>query len=274
VIALDKDDKVRSIINVKNLADADYVNNHYLVMCTTKGIIKKTTLEAFSRPRTAGIFAINIREGDRLLEVRLTNGNEEVMIAKKSGKAVRFNEAGVRPMGRVAAGVKAIALETEDDEVVGMVCVKDASQDLLVLSEKGYGKRSSVEDYRITNRGAKGVRTLNITEKTGNLVAILDVNDSNELMIINKSGISIRLGVAELRVMGRNTQGVRLIRLNDGDEIMSIAKIDIDPEAIAAEAAAAAAEAANVEGQTDNDSTGDANEDIGTDLPIPPPSDN
>ena len=229
LIQVDSSDKVRSIINVTKLNDPDYVENHYLVMCTQAGIIKKTSLEAFSRPRQAGIIAININEGDRLLDVRLTDGNCQIMIAKRSGRAVRFAESQIRPMGRQATGVKGIELESDKDFVVGMVCISNTDQDLLVISEKGYGKRSSIEDYRVTKRGAKGVRTLNVTEKTGELVAILDVEEGkNEIMIINRSGISIRMGLQDLRVMGRNTQGVRLIKLNDNDTISSVAKIEIE----------------------------------------------
>jgi DNA gyrase subunit A len=228
MINIEKEDKVRAVINVKNLKNEDYINNNYLVMCTKKGVIKKTTLEAFSRPRQAGIIAISINEGDSLLDVKLTSGNDQIMIAKKSGRAVRFDENQVRPMGRNAAGVRAITLEDANDEVVGMVCVSDpTASNLLVISERGYGKKSSIEDYRITSRGTKGVITLNITEKTGSVVGIVDVKDSDEIMIINKSGILIRMKVADLRVMGRNTQGVKLIRLNDDDEISSIAKIDV-----------------------------------------------
>jgi DNA gyrase subunit A len=211
---------------VKNLEDADYVNNNYLIMCTERGTIKKTSLEAYSRPRLAGINAITINEGDRLLDVALTNGSNDIVLALQSGMAIRFNEARVRPMGRVAAGVIGITLANENDKVVGMVCIGREDAQLLVVSEKGFGKRSSVEDYRRTNRGGKGVKTLNITEKTGYLVAVKEVKDSDELMIINKSGITIRLAVADLRVMGRATQGVKLIRLNENDEISSVAKIE------------------------------------------------
>ncbi len=225
LIQIESGDKVRAVINVKTLSDPDYINNNYLMMCTQNGTIKKTTLEAYSRPRQAGINAITINEGDRLLNVALTNGSNEIIIAAQSGMAIRFNEDRVRPMGRTAAGVRGISL-SGTDKVVGMVCLNREDAQLLVVSEKGYGKRSDVNDYRITNRGGKGVKTLNITDKTGHLVAIKEVIDSDDLMIINKSGITIRMEVAELRVMGRNTQGVRLIRLNDEDEISSIAKIE------------------------------------------------
>lgn len=196
-------------------------------MCTKNGIIKKTTVEAYSRPRANGINAISIREGDELLEAKLTNGNMEVILAKKSGKAIRFNEAKVRPMGRNASGVMGVRLENDQDEVVGMICVSQEIEgtSILVVSEKGYGKRSDLEDYRITGRGGKGVKTLNVTDKTGKLVAIKDVTDNDDLMIINKSGITIRMSVADLRVMGRATQGVRLIKMRETDEIASVAKV-------------------------------------------------
>jgi DNA gyrase subunit A len=227
LIQIDPSDKVRAVINVKNLADADYVNNNYLIMCTEHGTIKKTSLEAYSRPRQAGINAITINEGDRLLNVALTNGTNDIVLALQSGMAIRFNESRVRPMGRVAAGVIGVTLANETDKVVGMVCISREDVQLLVVSEKGFGKRSSVEDYRRTNRGGKGVKTINITDKTGHLVAIKEVTDSDELMIINKSGITIRMAVSDLRVMGRATQGVKLIRLNENDEISSVAKIEM-----------------------------------------------
>ena len=232
IINIEKDEKIRAVINVKSLKDEDYINNNYLVMCTVKGTIKKTTLEAFSRPRQAGIIAISINEGDQLLDVKMTGGSDQIIIATHNGRAVRFPEETVRPMGRGAAGVRGVKLVGEGDKVVGLVCVSDSGRNLLVVSEKGYGKRSEIEDYRVTNRGTQGVRTLNITEKTGSVVGILDVEDSNELMIINKSGIMIRTSVADLRVMGRNTQGVRLIRLNEDDAISSIARIDIQEEVV------------------------------------------
>jgi DNA gyrase subunit A len=195
-------------------------------MCTQQGTIKKTSLEAYSRPRQAGINAISINDGDKLLDVALTNGSNDIIIALNSGMAIRFNESRVRPMGRVAAGVRGISLTEEGERAVGMVCISRDDAQLLVVSEKGFGKRSSVDDYRITNRGGKGVKTLNITDKTGGIVAIKEVTDSDDLMIINKSGITIRMPVAELRVMGRATQGVRLIRLNDTDAISSVAKVE------------------------------------------------
>jgi DNA gyrase subunit A len=226
LINIESDDKIRSVINVKNLNNEDYINNNFVIMCTEKGTIKKTTLEAYSRPRANGINAITIHEGDKLLDVKLTNGSNEMIMALRSGRAIRFNESHVRPMGRTAAGVKGVTLASEDDKVVGMVCLSNPQANLLVVSENGYGKRSDIDDYRVTNRGGKGVKTLNVTEKTGLLVAIIDVQDSDELMIINKSGIIIRMAVSALRVVGRATQGVRLIKLNDNDSISSIAKIE------------------------------------------------
>lgn len=226
LIQIDAEDKVKAFINVQNLTDQDYINNNYIVLCTSKGIIKKTALEAYSRPRQNGIIAINVREGDNLLEARLTNGQAEILLAKKSGKAIRFNESTVRPMGRNAAGVKGVTLsEDPDDAVVGMVCLEDQDHDILVVSEKGFGKRSDVEGYRITNRGGKGVKTINITDKTGQLIAIKEVIDSDDLMIINKSGIAIRMRVTDMRVMGRATQGVRVINLKEGDSIASVTKV-------------------------------------------------
>jgi DNA gyrase subunit A len=227
LISIPAEDKIRACINVINLKDENYITNNFIIMVTKQGIIKKTTLEAYSRPRTNGINAITIREGDELLDVQLTNGACEVVIAKKSGKAIRFAEEKVRPMGRTASGVKAVTLENANDEVIGMVCVeKGNASTILVVSQKGYGKRTDLEDYRITGRGGKGVKTLSITDKTGVLVAILDVNDDKDLMIINKSGLTIRIPVADLRVMGRATQGVRLIKMRESDEIASIASVD------------------------------------------------
>ncbi len=231
---IESGDSIRAVINVKSITDPDYINNNFIVMCTQDGTIKKTTLEAYSRPRQNGIIAITIRENDRLLDVSLTNGNNHIIIATNTGRSVRFEESRVRPMGRSAAGVKGIWIDEEkvNELAIGMVCIEDPeTQQLLVVSEKGFGKRSDVEDYRLTNRGGKGVKALNITEKTGNLVAIKEVTDSNDLMIITKSGILIRMAVADLRVMGRNTQGVKLIRLkNEADEISSVTKIVKDPE--------------------------------------------
>ena len=218
-------DKVKAVLNVKGLDNADYINNTFVILCTEKGTIKKTSLEAYSRPRANGITAITINDGDRLLNAALTNGTNDIIIAKSEGKAVRFKESDVRPMGRTASGVRGVTLESDSDKVIGMVCISREDANLLVVSEKGYGKRSLVEDYRITRRGGKGVKTINITEKTGKLVAIKEVIDNDDLMIINKSGISIRISVTELRVMGRATQGVRLIKLNEDDSISSVEKI-------------------------------------------------
>ncbi|MCL6260267.1 DNA gyrase subunit A [Aquiflexum sp. TKW24L] len=230
LINITSEDKIRSIIQVGDLNDMDYITNNFLVMVTTKGIIKKTTLEQYSRPRTNGIIALNIREDDQLLRVEMTTGDSHIIIAAKSGRAVHFHESKVRPMGRTATGVKAITLTDVNDEVVGMVCAAREDATLLVVSQKGYGKRSLIEEYRITNRGGKGVKAMNITEKTGYLVAIKEVVDSDDLMIINKSGITIRTPVSELRVMGRATQGVRLIKLSESDEISSVEKITRDEE--------------------------------------------
>ena len=222
VIQIEPDDKVRAYINVKSLADAEYVNNNYIIMCTKDGTIKKTKLEAYSRPRQNGVNAIVIREGDQLIEAKLTSGNAEVMIAAREGKAIRFNESTVRPIGRVGAGVRGISIE-ESDEVVGMICVEpDSKQDVLVLSENGYGKRTDLDEYRITNRGGKGVKTINVTEKTGKLISIQAVTDDNDLMIINRSGLTIRTAVSQIRLAGRATQGVRIINLRDGDAIASV----------------------------------------------------
>ncbi len=224
------EDKIRAYLNVKNLSDETYLNETYIMFATRQGVIKKTQLEAFSRPRANGITALNINEGDRLIEAKLTTGNSEVLLAVRSGRAIRFHESKVRAMGRSATGVRGIELDDEQDEVIGMVCVDDLERSVLVLSENGYGKRSALEDYRITNRGGKGVKTLNITDKTGVLVAITDVSDADDLMIINKSGVTIRIGVKDLRIMGRNTQGVRLIKLDDDDSIASIARVARDEE--------------------------------------------
>lgn len=229
LISIAPDDKVKAFINVKSISDEEYINNNYIILCTQNGIIKKTTLEAYSRPRTNGINAITIREGDVLLEAALTNGKNEIMLATKLGKVCRFNEEKVRPMGRNASGVIGIDLndeEGEKNEVIGMICIDNMQANVLVVSEKGYGKRSDIEEYRITNRGGKGVKTINITDKTGNLVGIKSVTDANDLMIITKNGITIRLNVSSLRVMGRATQGVRLINISDNDEIAAVTKVD------------------------------------------------
>lgn len=222
VIQIEPEDKVRAYINVKNLNDAEYVNSNYIIMCTKDGTIKKTKLEAYSRPRQNGVNAIVIREGDQLIEAKLTSGEAEVMIAAREGKAIRFNENTVRPIGRVGAGVRGISIE-EADEVIGMICVEPSSkQDVLVLSENGYGKRTDLDEYRITNRGGKGVKTINITEKTGKLISIQAVTDENDLMIINRSGLTIRTAVSQIRLAGRATQGVRIINLREGDAIASV----------------------------------------------------
>ncbi|MFT6152391.1 MAG: DNA gyrase subunit A [Flavobacteriales bacterium] len=226
LINIESDDKVMAYINTGDLKDEDYIKNNFIVMCTKKGVIKKTSLESYSRPRTNGINAITIREGDQLLEAKITNGENEIMMALKSGKAIRFNEKDVRSMGRTASGVRGIRLTDEDkDEVVGMICVENEEANVMVVSENGYGKRSVIGDYRITKRGGKGVKTINITEKTGELISLKNVSDEDDLMIINKSGIAIRLKVSGLRVMGRATQGVRLINLKGNDGIAAVAKI-------------------------------------------------
>jgi DNA gyrase subunit A len=230
LINIEPDDKVRAFINLKSIKDEEYINNNFIILCTRKGIIKKTSLEAYSRPRQNGINAITIRDDDQLLEARLTNGNNEVLMALKSGRAIRFNENTVRPMGRNASGVKGITLANEQDEVVGMICPENGLSDILVVSEKGYGKRSKLDDYRITNRGGKGVKTINITEKTGQLISIDSVTDNDDLMIINRSGLIIRLAVADLRIMGRATQGVRLINLRDNDSIAAVTKVEVEKE--------------------------------------------
>jgi DNA gyrase subunit A len=225
LINIENEDKVKAFLVTKNLKDEDYVNNNYVVMVTKKGQTKKTSLEQYSRPRTNGINAITIKEGDELLEAKLTDGESQIMIAARSGKSIRFEEGKTRPMGRNASGVRGIRLRDEKDEVIGMVSISDKETDILVVSEKGYGKRSKLEDYRITNRGGKGVKTINITEKTGNLVAIKNVTDNDDLMIINKSGLTIRMAVANLRVMGRATQGVKLINIKENDSIAAVAKV-------------------------------------------------
>ncbi|MBR9861096.1 DNA gyrase subunit A [bacterium] len=226
LINIPKEDRIKAFVAVGDLKDEEYVNNNYIMMCTKKGTIKKTTLEAYSRPRANGINAITVKDGDELLEARLTNGNCEILMAKKSGKAIRFNEENVRPMGRTASGVRGVRLEDDKDEVIGMVCVPiEEEKSIMVVSEKGYGKRTDVDDYRITGRGGKGVKTLNITEKTGYLISIKDVTDENDLMIITKLGITIRMRMVDVRVMGRATQGVRLLKIRDNDEIASVARV-------------------------------------------------
>ncbi len=228
LINIEQGDKVKAFINVKTLEDEPYLQSNYIVMCTRQGIIKKTLLEEYSRVRQNGINAINILDGDQLIEARLTNGSNEILLAVKSGRAIRFNESTVRAVGRNSIGVRGITLEDEHDEVIGMVCLQDGHETILVVSEKGFGKRSDIEDYRVTNRGGKGVKTINVTDKTGALIAIKTVGENDDLMIINKSGITIRIPVNELRIMGRATQGVKLIRLDEDDEIASVAKVDIE----------------------------------------------
>ncbi|RLD27896.1 MAG: DNA gyrase subunit A [Bacteroidetes bacterium] len=249
LLNISPDDKVMAYINVLDLKDEDYINNNYLVMCTKKGVIKKTSLEAYSRPRQNGINAISIREGDQLLEAKLTTGNDEIVMAVKSGRAIRFNESKVRPMGRNAAGVRGIRLRDEQDEVIGMVCVEDTETDILVVSKNGYGKRSKLVDYRMTNRGGKGVKTLSITEKTGSLIAIKNVNDDNELMIINEAGVVIRLDMSNLRTMGRATQGVRLINLKGDNQIAAVAKVEKEGDE----------EVEDLNGDSDSDTNSDEN---------------
>ena len=232
LINIEQDDKVKAFINTQDLRDEDYINNHYVIMATKKGQVKKTALEQYSRPRANGINAITVKEDDELLEAKLTNGESEILLAVKSGKAIRFEEGKTRPMGRNASGVRGITLGHAEDEVIGMVSVNDASSDILVVSANGYGKRSSLDDYRTTNRGGKGVKTISITEKTGELVAIKNVSDENDLMIINKSGIAIRMSVESLRVMGRATQGVKLINLKGDDSIAAVAKVFKEEDSI------------------------------------------
>jgi DNA gyrase subunit A len=229
LINIEPDDKIRAYINVKDLKDEEYINNNFVVLCTKNGTVKKTSLEAYSRPRQNGINAVTIKEGDRLLEAKLTSGNSEIILANKSGKAIRFNEKTVRAVGRNASGVRGMSISAKD-EIIGMICLDDMTRHILVLSENGYGKRSDLEDYRITNRGGKGVKTLNVTDKTGDLIAILDVSDDDDLMIITKSGITIRMSIAELRVLGRATQGVKLINLRGKDQIAATTKVDKDEE--------------------------------------------
>lgn len=225
LLELQEGEVIKAFINTGDLKDEEYINSKYVILCTKKGIIKKTSLEAYSRPRTKGIIALTIREEDELLEAKLTNGKSEVMMAVKSGRCIRFNEQGVRPMGRGASGVKAISLDTENDEVIGMICVEDMTRNIMVVSENGFGKRSEIEEYRITKRGGKGVKTINITDKTGKLIAIKDVTDEDDLMIINRSGLTIRLAINTLRVMGRATQGVKLINLRKNDTIAAVTKV-------------------------------------------------
>lgn len=267
ILNIDSDDVVTAYLRVKNLEDSDYINSHYVVFCTKKGVIKKTLLEQYSRPRQNGVNAISIREDDSVIEVRMTNGNNEIVMANRNGRAIRFHEAAVRTMGRTATGVRGMSLDGDDDEIVGMVCVKDLkSESIMVVSEEGYGKRSEIEDYRKTNRGGKGVKTINITDKTGKLVAIKTVTDDNDLMIINKSGITIRLKVSDVRIMGRATQGVRLINLEKrNDQIGSVCKVttesledEVPQEEI--EGNIISDETDIVDANTDNDSVETSNE--------------
>ena len=232
LINIEPDDKVKAFICTQDLKNQDYINNHFVIMCTKKGQVKKTSLEQYSRPRSNGINAITIKEDDELLEAKLTNGNSQILIAVKSGKCIRFEENKTRPMGRNASGVRGVRLKDQKDEVVGMISVNDMDSDILVVSENGYGKRSKLEDYRITNRGGKGVKTISITEKTGTLVSLKNVSDGDDLMIINKSGIAIRMEVNALRVMGRATQGVRLINIKDNDSIAAVAKVVLDDQEV------------------------------------------
>ncbi|HRZ74332.1 MAG TPA: DNA gyrase C-terminal beta-propeller domain-containing protein, partial [Flavobacterium sp.] len=225
LINIENDDKVKAFICTQDLKNEEYINSHYVIMATKQGQVKKTLLEQYSRPRQNGIAAITIKEDDELLEAKLTNGKSQILVAVKSGKLVRFEESKTRPMGRNASGVRGITLADDKDEVIGMVSVNDMSSEILVVSENGYGKRSSLEDYRITNRGGKGVKTLNITDKTGRLVSINSVTDADDLMIINKSGLTIRMEVSDLRVMGRATQGVRLINIKGNDSIAAVTKV-------------------------------------------------
>jgi len=235
LLNIDSDDVVTAYLRVKNLNDTEFINSHYVLFCTKNGVIKKTLLEQYSRPRQNGVNAITIREDDKVIEVRMTNGDNEIIIANRNGRAIRFHESAVRVMGRTATGVRGMTLDEDGgDEVIGMICIKDPeAESIMVVSEQGYGKRSDIEDYRKTNRGGKGVKTLNITDKTGKLVAIKSVTDGNDLMIINKSGITIRLKVAEVRIMGRATQGVRLINLEKrNDQIGSVCKVTSEEEEI------------------------------------------
>ena len=281
LIAIPKEDKIKAYLNIENLKDAEYLDQHNIILCTKKGIIKKTTLEAYSRPRTNGINAITIREGDELLEAKLTNGNCEIILAKKSGKAIRFNESLVRPMGRNASGVKGVTLESDKDEVIGMLAIdkdKLAETTVLVVAEKGYGKRSFLVDpetgedeYRVTGRGGKGVKTLNITDKTGDLISISNVTDEDGLMIINKSGLTIRMRVDSMRTMGRATQGVKLINIKNNDSIASVAVVPVEEEEEIVEGAENA-----IDGETalESDSESNANENLDSDNPIDPDDDN
>lgn len=262
ILNISADDKILTFIKVKTLDDDDFINNHFIILATKKGIIKKTRLEAYSRPRQKGVNAISVREGDKLLEARLTSGTSEILLAGRSGKAIRFNESHVRPMGRTASGVKGITLAGESDEVIGMVCLQNGNEEILVISENGYGKRSLIDDYRITNRGGKGVKTLNITEKTGKLIAIKSVSNDNDLMIITQQGLAIRLAVSSISLLGRATQGVRLINLKEDDSIASVARIvneaDEDEELLANEDEIQDEKSENESGEEDDFGKNDA----------------
>jgi DNA gyrase subunit A len=230
VINIESDDKIKAYLNVKNLKDEDYINNNYIVLATKQGVIKKTSLEAYSRPRTNGVIAITVREGDELLEAVMTNGHSEILLAGRKGRCCRFDETDARALGRTASGVRGINID-EDDEVIGMITYDPSAEDaaahsILVVSEHGYGKRTDFDEYRKTNRGGKGVKTLNITEKTGSLVAIKNVTDENDLMIINRSGLTIRMAVSGIKVAGRATQGVKLINIKDGDSIAAVSAVN------------------------------------------------
>jgi DNA gyrase subunit A len=266
LIQIPPDDKVKAIIEVKKLADKDFVQNHYIILCTKKGIIKKTSLEDFSRPRANGVNAITINEGDELLEARMTDGASEIMLALKSGRAIRFEEVKVRATGRGAIGVTGIEVDDEKDEVVGMICVnkEDATRTILVVSEKGYGKRTPIDEYRITNRGGKGVKTINVTDKTGSLVGILYVTEKEDLIITCKSGVTIRTGIQDIREAGRATQGVKLIRIDEGDEIAAISQIEESDEDIVVEGVEAieGAETTTPDTDTQANSSDDAASDV------------
>jgi DNA gyrase subunit A len=263
IINIPKEENIKAYIKLKSLKDKEYLENNFIIMCTRKGVIKKTSLEAYSRPRANGINAININEGDSLLEATLTTGTSEIVMALQSGRAIRFNESTVRPMGRTATGVRGISLDSDNDEVIGMISIDDKETTVLVVSEKGYGKRTDIDDYRVTNRGGKGVKTLNITDKTGKLVAIKGVTDKEDLMIINKSGIIIRMAISELRTMGRATQGVRLITLKGNDEIASVAKIEHEEEEEEVIEGAELAEGAEPTGEATTDTITDTDESKG-----------
>jgi DNA gyrase subunit A len=263
MLNIDADDKVNAFVHVKNLSDKDFVNSHYLMFCTKNGVVKKTCLEAYSRPRVNGVNAITIREDDRVIEVVMTNGDNEIVLANKNGRAIRFHEGVVREMGRTATGVRGMTLDEDgQDEVIGMIVINDPeTENIMVVSEQGYGKRSDVEEYRITNRGGKGVKTLDITEKTGKLVAIKIVTDENDLMIINKSGVVIRLKVADVRIQGRATQGVRLINLGKrNDQISSVCKVTTETEVPEAEDAEVVMDGEEAVNNSENTEVADSTE--------------